>query len=211
MLPIPSLKSLKRLLNTVVALVLIGAFVFLFMAYRKARELKKELSNAREIISRQGDTVSHLKDKNGKMFAQVQTTPVTEDNLKRLRDELKAEITTVTGKISRLDNYVRAGYQVTGTATVPITDTVYINPAHQADTLQKISVNDGFLNLDCLLSDSAHCLYTYSDTAKVIVYHLPAGKWWQFWKWGKKVSYTAVQFRNPNAKALEVESIVIKR
>lgn len=170
----------------------------------RERQLKKEAFTALNLA--QGD-VSLLHRENNKIVARAKTLKARLETLKNLPD--KEAIEALTGKVKRLETLINTKFKVQSSFKTKIRDTtIYLH-----DTVFKN--NRGFyyadkhLILDCSIGDSAACKYSYQDSITTVIHQQPAGKWWQFWKWGKKNIYTDVIFDNPNARATYVRSILV--
>lgn len=187
--------------------VFIAVLLFVSLGYKalysKEKLIKKELI---EYIEISNDTVELLRDKNGQMFSRVQSLEASIETINNLPD--KQAIKDIVGQIKNLQAIVKIETQAKGNVVAPVRDTIL-----KIDTVYEAKVfdfSDGFLTINCVVADTARCPYNYLDSASVVLYRRKAFRWYQFWKWGKKISTCEVRLKNPNAKTIEVSSLIVK-
>lgn len=172
---------------------------------------KKELSNARDIISVQTDNIMHYKtNKDGTKSAINNTIVVDKSNIKALVGKDKNLINQI-GKVSNLQSLVKTTYQIKDSFVVKLKDSLIFIDSLTIEKIKYFDYQDKFLILHAEEIDSSiRFSYYYQDSVSIILYKQPLGRWYEFWKWGKKKYLTNVTFKNPKAEAIKVESIIIK-
>lgn len=150
--------------------------------------------------------VKYLEGENGRIISRNKTLVASVETIKALPDA--EEIKKLTGKIDRLQALVNTKFTAKNNFTTPLRDTVI-----KHDTVYKpartFTFNDNFLNLNCVVGDSANCGYSYTDSVTSVTHRQRRYPRWQFWR-GKKDEYTDFYFKNPNAKAVYIRSVLVK-
>lgn len=166
----------------------------------------QKIENKRKdiLIEQLNDSTKILKSKTGKQYFQ---NNVLKENVKEFK-ELNSELNKQQKDLGIKDKDLKSVTQIKSN-TIDTFLLVKHDTIIQHDTISKYNYEDAYLTLDCIDSnDIILCTYNYRDTASVFIHQKPIGKWFQFWKWGKKENKVDVIFGNPKTKC-DIKSIEI--
>jgi hypothetical protein len=107
---------------------------------------------------------------------------------------------------------VKSVVKTSFTASGVIMDTLYLRDTLLLPEPKKWHFSDGYLTIDCELSDSVlRCPYSYTDTM-MIVTHAEGFRVFKPRTWLKKNRkvYTDVKLSNPSGSPVKVESVIIE-
>ena len=200
------MSKLKDILQT---LLLIGAIAFIAW-YMMDSNKREDGKNAQRLLEQ--DRIEYYRNRDITITARVNTDEATRKNLELILADNK-EIKEQVGKLARLQYYNQSAFSSTGTVTNQVNTEYHLRDSHLLvyDTIRKYHYSDGYLDMNCQdINGLSSCTYAYTDTVETVVFLRPLGKWYQFWKWGKKESLTEVTFSNPNAKPVKVKSVLRK-
>lgn len=173
--------------------------------------VRNKLSNAKEVISTlENNSITYKTNKDSSITATTKTLLIYESNIKALLSEnsnLKQQIK----KLSNLQSLIGIKYQIKDSFIVEIKDSTRIKDSSVIEKFKYFDYQDNYLTLHGEEVDkNISFSYYYQDSVNIILYKKPLGKWYQFWKWGKKQYLTNVTFKNPKAEAIKIESILVK-
>ncbi len=203
-------QTLQKGIAAIAALAMIasiGGFItFRYMNKLLVHEktLKKEAQTALTLAE---GKVTFITDKNGKTIARQRALLASKETIEALPDANK--ITALVKKVNRLQALINTKFIAKENFKVFIRDTIII---YDTVTIHAttFSYYDNFLNINCILSDTANCSYSYSDSITTVIHKQPRGKWWQFWHWGKKNYYSDTRFKNPKTKVVYNRTILAR-
>jgi hypothetical protein len=198
-------------INTLILIIGVIALVSLVViaceGWKKERNLKNEAYKSLEI---QQAAVKYYQNKKGQTVAQVSTNNVSLETFKHIYASQISDLRSEIGNLKNLQAIINTGLRANGRFSTIVRDsTIY-------DTVpvRTFAYGDGFLELRCMLTDSAACQYSYSDSVSVLVRLVkPANwRWYNPVSWFyQKESITTVTFKNPSAKPTHVQSFFIKK
>lgn len=186
---------------------LIGSSVYLYNKLQKSENLKNEAYKSLEI---QQSAVKYYQNKKGQTVAQVSTNNVSLETFKHIYASQISDLRSEIGNLKNLQAIVNTGLRANGRFSTIVRDsTIYDTIA-----VRTFAYGDGFLSLQCMLTDSAACQYSYTDSVSVLVRLVKPANWrfYNPFSWFcQKESITTVTFKNPSAKPSYVQSILIKK
>lgn len=196
-----------ELILIAVFVALIGSSIFLYNKLQKSENLKNEAYKSLEI---QQSAVKYYQNKKGQTLAQVFTNNVSLETFKHIYASQISDLRSQIGNLKNLQAIINTGLRANGRFSTIVRDSTIYDTVH----VRTFAYGDGFLELRCMLTDSAACQYSYSDSVSVLVrLQKPANwRWYNPISWfGKKESITQVTFKNPSAQATHVQSFFIKK
>lgn len=197
-----------RLAYLLVILIFLLSLTYIsYNAYEKELKLKNEAYKSLEI---QQSAVKYYQNKKGQTVAQVSTNNVSLETFKHIYASQISDLRSEIGNLKNLQAIVKTGLRANGRFSTIVRDsTIYDTIA-----VRTFAYGDGFLSLQCMLTDSAACQYSYTDSVSVLVRLVkPANRrWYNPISWFyQKESITQVTFKNPSARATHVQSFFIKK
>lgn len=199
--------SLPRVIILVVLMFFISATYLLYKDNKKQINLKNEAYKSLEI---QQSAAKYSQNKKGQTVAQVSTNNVSLETFKHIYASQISDLRSEIGNLKNLQAIVNVGLRANGRFSTIVRDSTIYDTIH----LSSFAYSDGFLSLQCMLTDSAACQYSYSDSLSVLVrLQKPANwRWYNPISWfSKKESITQVTFKNPSARPTHIQSFFIKK
>lgn len=198
-------------------------FAALFMAivfttvylYRELHVQKQKVKEVSQALTLSNQETEYFKSVNGTTIAQVKSIQGSVSVISIALGEQKDLIEKKFGSLNKLQEYVSAGIVSSGHIYTTIRDSTVF------DTIKAktFNLNDGYLSMRCLqIEDSLSCPYTYKDTLELAIKLNRNWRRFQFMKrrelrkkgFDKWSPVTQVLFSNPNSKAVNVKSYIIK-
>lgn len=206
-----ALKKVLKVIFTILIIAATGGFItFKYMG--KLLEREKELKmQAQTALNLSEGKIIEYRDKNNQLIARQKVLVASKQTIKKLPDY--NEIKALVKNVKRLQSLLNTKYTANGSFSVPIYDTTHIQVIKNDTSYSRskqFSFSDNFLNINCSISDSARCNYSYTDSTTTVIHVQPYGKWWQFWYWGKKQYWSDTKFSNPKTRVLYNRTIMAR-
>jgi hypothetical protein len=193
-----------------------SAYIFLIMAgviallIWRLSVVNQKLDSSNSVLSEKSDSIRYFRSESGKQVAVKSVAEITKADLKSHYQDLAADLQDMKIKLNSVRAVLKAVVEAKGEGTVKIVRDTIFAPGYVPFIQDSVFINDSYLSLKAQIIPGTNdsylsYKYVYQDS---IVMAISEKKKWLF---GKKTLYGSVRMSNPNARATNQTSILIKQ
>lgn len=186
-------------------LIAVLSLVITFLSWRLA-VVRDKMARTDSVLSEKTDSIRYWKSRSGKTVATKTAAEVTPRDLKEHYQEIAADLRDMKVKLNSVRAVLKAVVEANGQGVpIIIRDTVRI--ASGTESRDSLFVNDGYLDFRSSISftEDAGYKYLYQDTILWAAYDKKK------WLLGNEKLYADFRLSNPNARALNMTSVLIRQ